>query len=514
MNILFWTILLCTISENTLHFGESGNEHNAAKIFLHIDREVYRPGEQILFKAYLTDAASDIPLTNTIQIELVRADANVNIIRKTLLTESTGNSYLKLPDSLPSGGYVIRAFPAQNKNNFNLPSFQKEITVINSESEYEQLSINPEDLLKRIKISFFPECGYMVDSVMTAVAFKVEDESGKGFDVTLKLFTDSGNLVTEFNSFHLGMGRFSIIPLPEYRYYAVVKDKDGRETGSDLPRSLPTGITMSTAIKDNNILSLILRTNNRTLSSLSGKLYKAAISTENVIKKVINVRPDSLITNYLIPLDSLPHGILRITLSDDNGTIICERLIYNQKNKDILLSIQTDKVEYKPFEKVNVQISLSGDSSYSGKAKLSLSAADSRVTSSSTAFTTSAVSWLFLESGIQGPVEAPGWYFNLSNRYRFQFIDLLLMTQKLPDLNSGYKTLNGFIFEKQTSGGTAFGPDMFGTIHWEPDINISSKSIVNLSFLNTSQTGIKIISVEGITEDGIPLTARIIYSVK
>ncbi len=516
MNILTCTFLLCIFAGNLFHWEASGSEQISAKIFLHLDRDAYRPGEQIFFKAYVIDPLTNLPSTktNALQIELTSNDGNVILSKTHIFTGGTGNSFLKLPDQVPSGRFLIRAYASPAGYSDNQLSFQKEITVINSGLDYEQLSRSQEWLQKKIDIKFFPESGYLVDSVLSVVAFNVEDESGKGCDVTLKLFTDSGNLVAEFNSINLGMGRFSIVPMPGYRYYALVKGTDGKETGSVLPQSYPTGLTMSTSVYSNNMLSLVFRTNSLTLPSLAGKAFRAEISSDNVISKTILVRPDSLLTNYLVPLDSLPRGILKVTLSDDNGLPICERLIYNAEKSNIQLNIKADKEEYDPLEKVNLEISVKGDSLYSGKAKLSLAVSDSRVTNSSAAFVSSIASWIFLESGIQGPVEEPGWYFNKLNRYRFQFIDLLLMTQKLPDKKSGYKTLDRYKNKNLKIDSKSFIPEIFNTIHWEPEISIPVNTNVSYSYNNTKQSGIKIITVEGITDDGIPVTARVTYYVK
>jgi hypothetical protein len=59
-----------------------------------------------------------------------------------------------------------------------------------------------------------------------------------------------------------------------------------------------------------------------------------------------------------------------------------------------------------------------------------------------------------------------------------------------------------------------FLPDYRSTIFWEPNISIDKNRISKLQYFNAdSQAKISII-VEGITEEGIPVTGRIKYEVK
>ena len=59
-----------------------------------------------------------------------------------------------------------------------------------------------------------------------------------------------------------------------------------------------------------------------------------------------------------------------------------------------------------------------------------------------------------------------------------------------------------------------YTPDYRSTIFWEPDIKIFKNQPVKLEYYNAdSPREIKIV-VEGITEEGIPLTATTLYNIK
>ena len=151
--------------------------------------------------------------------------------------------------------------------------------------------------------------------------------------------------------------------------------------------------------------------------------------------------------NFSIPLDNMPDGIIRITLSGTEGLPLCERLVFVQKESDVRLNISTDKNEYKPREKVNAEISLTGDSIFTGAGEFSFSAAEQRFTDNSSPYPSSIASWFLLESDVRGTIEEPSYYFDPDNKNRLQDLDLLLLTQGWRDFRWKYDSLSAFNHE-------------------------------------------------------------------
>jgi hypothetical protein len=184
-----------------------------------------------------------------------------------------------------------------------------------------------------------------------------------------------------------------------------------------------------------------------TLPLLAGQNLSVNLSSRNLINKTTNIKINSLTNNFLIPLDSIPDGIIRITLSVPEGLPLCERLVFLQRHEDVHLNISTDKNEYKSHEKVTAEISLSGDSIFTGIGNFSFSAAEERFIDNSSMYPGTIASWFLLESDIMGPVEDPSYYFNPENKKRIQDLDLLLLTQGWRDFKWKYDSLTTFNHE-------------------------------------------------------------------
>jgi hypothetical protein len=243
------------------------------------------------------------------------------------------------------------------------------------------------------------------------------------------------------------MGFFNIKPDPGYSYYTIVKGKDGTEIKAPLPQSFPTGVAIRTLVTPDKKLFLTVHTNEATLSSIAGHDFTVDLSSRNLVKQSLEIRIDSLVTNYLLPLDSLPNGIIRITLSEFEGLPLAERLFFLQRNDNVQLNITTNKTEYKSREKVTIGLSLLGDSTFSGSGDFSFSATESKFTDNSSPYPSSIASWFLLESDVRGPVEQPSYYFDPLNKKGLQDLDLLLMTQGWRDFKWKYDSLTAFKHE-------------------------------------------------------------------
>ena len=449
MTIITLTVLLLSAVGNYFYGRDPESKQVAEKVYLHVDRVYYNSGDDIWFRAYVIDPSTNrlSKNTNNLHVELIAPDSKIILSRIVKIYNGTGHGDFSLSDSVPSGRYRIRAYTNYMRNFDEQFFFLKEISVVNPYDDGQGLNKPTKKIENKIDITFFPEGGSLVDNVTSKVAFKAVNALGKGCDVAVKLYSPSGELITIFKSTHLGMGFFNIKPVPGYTYYTVVQSKDGAEMKAPLPQSFPTGVAICILITPDKKMILTVSTNESTLPLLAGQNLSVNLSSRNLINKTTNIKINSLINNFSIPLDSIPDGILRVTLSGVERLPLCERLVFLQKNNDVRLNVSTDKNEYKPREKVNTEILLSGDSTFTGAGEFSFSAAEKRFTDESSPYPSSISSWFLLESDVRGPVEAPSYYFDPENKKRFQDIDLLLLTQGWRDFRWKYDSLSGFNHE-------------------------------------------------------------------
>ena len=149
-----------------------------------------------------------------------------------------GNGDFRLPDSLSSGRYRLRAYTNYMRNFSDQIFFNKEINIITSFAGITKPSDAEKYEQSNIDLSFFPEGGSLVDNVSSIVAFKAVDATGKGCDVSGEVYSSAGETVAEFRSTHLGMGSFVLKPKPGLSYYSIMKGPDNNEIKSEYTKKL------------------------------------------------------------------------------------------------------------------------------------------------------------------------------------------------------------------------------------------------------------------------------------
>jgi hypothetical protein len=270
------------------------------------------------------------------------------------------------------------------------------------------------------------------------VAFKAVNATGKGCDVSGEVYCSTGELITAFKSNHLGMGSFFLRSAPGLTYYSIVKDTNGIENRSEIPKSFPTGVTLSASINRDNKLLIKIRTNSQTLPLVLDHDLRLSFSARKETLKTVSFKLKSYNNNFILPTDDLPDGIVMLTLSTLENLPLAERLIYIEKDNKFKISIESDKQVSKQRDSVTIRISFSSGSDIPEDGFLSLSAVEKSFTDNSSQYPSTISSWFLLESDVHGPIEEPSYYFDPTNGDRMRDLDLLLLTQGWRDFEWKY----------------------------------------------------------------------------
>jgi hypothetical protein len=496
---------------NSLYVADDDSLKIVEKVYLHLDRESYYPGDDMWFKAYLIDASERLLSSNSINlhIELISPDSKIIDSRVIKLENGLGNGDFKLAAKLQSGRYRLRAYTNYMRNFGDQFFFNKDIAIINSSDAEKAFSDGTNFARTKPELNFFPEGGSLVENVASRVAFKAVDDNGYGQNVSGEVYSSAGEKVTEFKSTHNGMGLFSLDPAAGLKYFALIRNRNGDSIKYEIPKSFPKGVVINVSNNQAGQLSLIFKTNPETFPLVTAHDLSVTVSARNIIHKTYSFRMKSLNSFLNIPTQDLPDGIIMLTLSGADNIPLCERLVFIRNKDEVKVKVETNKTEYKQRDSVSVKISLKADSAISQDAFLSLSATDNIFTDDSSAFPSTISSWFLLESDVRGPIAEPSYYFDPSNPDRLKDLDLLLLTQGWRDFEWKYKTMN-------------YPPENGFTISGRVRKKITDKplinSMVNIAIFKTGKPLIGIVPVDssgGFSLKGVDLTgnAKVIASV-
>ena len=113
--------------------------YHIQKVYVHTDKNIYYTGEHLWFKFYLLNDFHHLDTISKIgHIELISPDKKIINVRILRLKHATAYGDFNLPDTLPSGLYLIRAYTNFMKNFDEKFFFKILITINNPKSFWEK----------------------------------------------------------------------------------------------------------------------------------------------------------------------------------------------------------------------------------------------------------------------------------------------------------------------------------------------------------------------------------------
>jgi len=102
--------LFCFAGTNLQYIPAEDSIQLIEKVYLHIDRDSYYPGDDIWFKAYMVDASDWLLSSNTsnLHVEMISPELKIIDSRIVRLNDGLGNGDFKLPEKLQSGRYRLK----------------------------------------------------------------------------------------------------------------------------------------------------------------------------------------------------------------------------------------------------------------------------------------------------------------------------------------------------------------------------------------------------------------------
>lgn len=408
---------LSVLSKRTIeNLDDFHEKYPQEKLFLQTDRTIYTAGETIWMKALLTLDGKPKALSQIIYIDVVSDNGDVvskNMYKLDSLYSTMAD--LLLPLNIKSGTYQLRAYSLWMLN-FKEFVFSTSIFVYGTDYNTKLKSNTSSSFL----IQFFPEGGNLIDNVESRIAVKVYDNFGNGILINNGIVkNNAGDIVASFKTDHDGMGIFSVIPLQNEKYF--VSAKNIIDDPVLLPASLREGIVIKVNNTSANRVALTINRNSINQQQYDKVLIVAQMHNTVVYSAVLNFTEGA--TAAAISKKSLPPGILQITVFDEQGNPLAERLAFIKNLQASSFLIKQQKIDFSAKAKNTITF----DTGFPIKANLSACIID--VTNDSISSPVNILSSLLLTSDLRGLINNPNYYFEKNDSATNLHLDLLMMTQ-------------------------------------------------------------------------------------
>jgi TonB-dependent SusC/RagA subfamily outer membrane receptor len=418
---------------------ESQNSLLFEKVFLHIDREFYSPGEKIWFKTYLVNGLTHqlLPGYKNIFVQLVSEDGKVISDRIVLSIKGTAQGDFLIGDSIPNGQYFIRAY-TKYLENFGEESYFHEKVLISNNFNSSGIQ-KPLDTKNKMDVSFWPESGNLVLNAMNYIAFKAVDETGKSLEVSGKVRDENDSIITTFRSDFQGMGKLVMMPLENKSYSARIDQYPGFIYHfMDFQHN---GLSLHYKDDGKNMLFTVSRNFKRTDKS---RIYLAA-SHKGVVLFYREMEISSLNSALKIGKNVFPPGISKITILDPDFNALAERLVFID-DSTVFYKMKINATQFTTRNQVDVHLEFGPDDKDTMLSTLSVAVVNRDYLSAGGSKQTMK-SYLLLDSELKGAIENPySFFLNEGTVSSAGKLDLLMMVQGWRSYY--WEELNKFQFEK------------------------------------------------------------------
>jgi TonB-dependent SusC/RagA subfamily outer membrane receptor len=413
------------------------------KVYLHFDKPYYMAGETMWFKGYLFDGTSHKidSVSRVMYVDLIDETQGKIIASRILNCDGSTHGDILLPDSLDEGVYQIRAYTNYMRNYSEEFFFHQDFKIYHGSIKNRLTDANAHKMTEVSDVQFFPEGGNSVVGLDSRIGFKALNILGKGVDIQGFVLDNTKDTIIAFQSEHLGMGVFNYTPEAQKTYTAFVKQSDGKYRQFGLPLAYEQGFTMAVDnLSNKEKVKVFISNNSPKPADKSSEIIVVAhqrgqlcfMAKGNETQKSFAVS---------IPKNKIPDdGIVQITLINAKGEPVCERLVFNNQNRQISLKITPDKANYKIREKVTVNLEATDAEGKPVEGNFSVAVTDASqviadphqenlLTYLLLSSDVSNLSGTDYYSALRGNIEQPAYYFDKENSNTNRHLDILMMTQ-------------------------------------------------------------------------------------
>ena len=388
------------------------------KIYLQTDKPYYISGENVFFRVFLLNAFSHQPadFSRYVYVELINPENDL-VTRLQIRPENNMHyGTITLPEDLEEGNYRIRAYTRFMENMPEEYFYHQWLYIADpglTEKE-RKAKQTPPAATGRFNVSFYPEGGNLIAGQVSTVAFKALDSNGNPLLIQGEVYNAQNEMITEFTSFHEGMGQFAFTPIAGENYYALCFYED-KNIKVNLPKSQTNALALKASWRQDKLWVQL----NKPTEILPPNVY-LVIHTGGLI----TYAAEWDFNKEVLVLDKVafPSGISHLLLLTEDFQPISERLVFALNEDWISPTINSNKTTYRAREQVKMDVDFQNDSIFADFAISVTEDQDIKVDTTQNILTT-----ILLTSELRGYIHNPAYYFQDKRESKYA-ADLLMLT--------------------------------------------------------------------------------------
>lgn len=321
------------------------------QLFVHLDKNKYKPGDTIYFQAYIRDRFTNEFVSRSVSLyALLFDDKNIKVDSSRFkIDHSTCSGWMSIPLKSTSGKYHFVAFTSIMQNFEPSKAFMTDLFIGGEDKIVGEIGkpVNS----KCFELRFLPEGGNSVQGLEQRIGFNATDSKGNPIYIEGLLKNSSGLTLDTITSGTYGPGFFVCTPEPGM-YVEIIKGNI-KEKIWQLPNPMVSGICLSVKSINNRSFSVEIQSNNYKNDTLTvvGVMNVNLVFFQKLIVKNNKQR-------FIIETDQLPSGVAQITVFSKDLHPLAERLFYVNADKHLNFNIDTKSGICKIGQETELEISI------------------------------------------------------------------------------------------------------------------------------------------------------------
>jgi hypothetical protein len=385
------------------------------KIHLHIDRNSYAAGETIFFKAYLQTAGSPSYISSNLYVDFYNDSGK--LIQHTMwpIMAASARGNFDIPLKYAGERLHLKAYTQWMKNAGEAFFYQHQLNIL-------PLVPTPKTIPTKANVSlqFFPEGGNWVYGLPANLAFKAILPNGLPTMVSGKIENQKGDSITDFSSWHDGMGTLFFTPEKGTTYQAVWASQDGTAYKTSLPMPLDKGATIIINHFDTALNYTIYKSDDA--ASVFDTIHVLATINQQIVYKANLKMVNQSVVSKQWNITDLPTGILQLTFFDAQWQPFAERIVMlNNENYSFNALVQMDTISTKPrgYNSIEVEVPVS----YAANMSIAVTDANADEPAKKNIYTS-----MLLQGDLRGYIHNAANYFNDTTAQAKDRMDLVMLT--------------------------------------------------------------------------------------
>jgi len=372
------------------------------KLTAQTNQERYKPGDSLTFQIHAALSEKEVAAKERFKYVLLESDKAFEKGR--FRTNKEGDHQLG-PFNVPATNAPLRLLITKEATEFT-PSVNLSIPV-----HLEKPTID---------LRFFPEGGQLITGANNNVGFKALLPNGEPTLLKGLIVDGQGQVLDSIETYHAGMGSFLLRPDREPYHVKVIEPK-GIDSLFQLPGAQRSGLTINLSYSEQDTLVKIMAS-----PDLESKPFVLTVWQHD--KEVHQVKFKASTTQFFRPpFNVMDIGIVRISITDEQGLLVSERLLFLRNNLQLNVSVSLDKDTYLPREKVKASIRVTDNEGKPVVGNFTFSAVDDTYSPTLNQNQPGLQAQLLLNSELRGSIPTPNFYFGEDPKSGHA-LDLVMLT--------------------------------------------------------------------------------------